>query len=401
MKIHEYQAKELLQQAGAAIPRGIVACSPDEAVKAFDQFGGKPVVLKAQVHAGGRGKGHFKGHSDSKLGGVKFLTKREDVARVAEVMLKYPLVTKQTGEEGQKVSRLLVQEAADFGDKDQKYVAVVLDRGAGMPLLMGSAEGGMDIEEVAEKHPDKIVKTHIEPGLGLQPCQARRLAYDLGFSGNQIEKAEKLLHSLVRVFLEKDCNIAEINPLVVTTSGEILAIDAKMVFDDNALFRHPDVQAMRDESEEDPAEVRAAKANLSFIRLSGNIGCLVNGAGLAMSTMDIIKYHGGQPANFLDVGGGVSAEGAIEAFRIILSDSNVKSILVNIFGGIAKCDLIAEALVKAGRDIGFKVPVIVRLEGTNVDKAREILAGVRGELPMIQSANGLTEAAQKAVAAAK
>jgi succinyl-CoA synthetase beta subunit len=398
MKIHEYQAKELLAAAGAPVPRGLVVSSPAEAVAAFESMGGKPVVLKAQVHAGGRGKGRFK-DSGTDFGGVKYLTKREDVARVAEVMFQYPLVTKQTGEHGQKVSKALVQEAADIAR--EIYVGMVLDRASGLPILMASKEGGVEIEEVAAHNPDAIIKVPVDPRTGLLPFQARRLAYELDFTAGQAPQAEAIMTALCRVFLDKDCSLAEINPLVVTPKGDVVVLDAKMSFDDNGLFRHPEIAALRDETEETPAELRAQKANLSFISLDGNIGCLVNGAGLAMSTMDIIKYHGGVPANFLDVGGGVTPEGAIEAFRIILSDANVKGILVNIFGGIAKCDLIAEALVKAGREVGFKVPVVVRLEGTNVEKARQILNGVRGELPMIQTATGLTEAAQKVVAAAK
>jgi succinyl-CoA synthetase beta subunit len=398
MKIHEYQAKELLAAEGAAIPKGVVVSSAAEAQRAFEDFGGKPVVLKAQVHAGGRGKGHFK-DSGKTFGGVKYVTSRQDVGTVADVMFKYPLVTKQTGEQGQRVSKVLVQVAADI--EREIYLGMVLDRSLGMPVMMACAEGGVEIEEVAARAPEKILKATVEPSAGLKPFQSRRLAFDLGFKGTQVAAAEKIMHALSKVFLDKDCSLAEVNPLVVTPSGEVLALDAKMNFDDNALFRHPDVLAMRDEAEEDPGELRAARANLNFIRLGGNIGCLVNGAGLAMSTMDVIDYHGGEPANFLDVGGGVTAEGAIEAFRIILEDAKVKSILVNIFGGIAKCDLIAEALVKAGREVGFKVPVVVRLEGTNVEKAREILASVHGELPMIQTAANLTEAAQKAVAAAR
>jgi succinyl-CoA synthetase beta subunit len=398
MKLHEYQAKELLQAAGAAVPRGVVVSTPQEAVKAFDQLGGTPVVLKAQVHAGGRGKGRFKG-SDKDYGGVKYIKNRADVAPVAEVMFKYPLVTKQTGEAGQKVSKVLVQAAADIAK--EYYAGMVLDRAIGLPVLMASAEGGVEIEEVAAHSPEKILMVPVSPEVGLQPFQARRLAFDLGFTAEQAPKVEAILMALSKVFLDKDCSLAEINPLVVTPTGDVLALDAKITFDDNALFRHPDVEALRDIAEEDPAELRATKANLSFVSMGGNIGCLVNGAGLAMSTMDIIKYHGGEPANFLDVGGGVTAEGAAEAFRIILDDPKVRSILVNIFGGIAKCDLIAEALVKAGREVGFRAPVVVRLEGTNVEKARQILAGVKNELPMIRPAAGLTEAAQMAVAAAK
>jgi succinyl-CoA synthetase beta subunit len=396
MKIHEFQAKDLLAAAGAAIPRGIVVNTAADAVKAFDQTGG-PVVLKAQIHAGGRGKGRFK-DSGQDFGGVKFIKSRDDVARVAEVMFKYPLVTKQTGEQGQKVSKVLVQEAADIAR--EIYVGLVIDRAQGMPVLMACAEGGVEIEEVAARSPEKILKTPVSPEVGLQPYQARRLAYELAFTGDQIPKAEAIMTALARVFLDKDCSLAEINPLVVTPKGDVLALDAKMTFDDNALFRHPDIEKLLDESEENPADLRAAKAGLTYISLSGNIGCLVNGAGLAMSTMDIIKYHGGEPANFLDVGGGVTADGAIEAFRIILSDPRVKGVLVNIFGGIAKCDLIAEALVKAGREVGFKVPVVVRLEGTNVAKAREILTAARTALPTMQSATDLTDAAKKIVAAA-
>jgi succinyl-CoA synthetase beta subunit len=396
MKIHEYQAKELLAAAGAAVPRGIVASSAAEAQEAFERLGG-PVVLKAQIHAGGRGKGRFPG-SGKDWGGVKFVRSRQECGEAAEVMFKYPLVTKQTGEHGQRVSKVLVQEAADIAR--EIYVGMVVDRALGLPVLMASAEGGVEIEEVAARSPEKILRVAVCPDAGLAPFQARRLAYELAFSPEQAPKAETLMTALARVFLDKDCSLAEINPLVVTPKGDVLALDAKMTFDDNALFRHPDIEALRDESEEDPAELRAGRAGLTYISLTGNIGCLVNGAGLAMSTMDIIKYHGGEPANFLDVGGGVTAEGAIEAFRILLADPRVKGVLVNIFGGIAKCDLIAEALVKAGREVGFKVPVVVRLEGTNVEKAREILAAARSELPMMQTAAGLTEAAKKVVGAA-
>ncbi|MCS6850599.1 MAG: ADP-forming succinate--CoA ligase subunit beta [Gemmataceae bacterium] len=406
MKIHEYQAKELLAAAGAAVPRGILATTPAAAQQAFDQLGGGPVVLKAQIHAGGRGKGRFllqargPGGEErwSDFGGVKYVRTRDEVAQVAEVMFRYPLVTKQTGPEGQRVSKVLVQEAADIAR--EIYAAVVVDRALGLPVLMACAEGGVEIEEVAARSPEKILKAALNPDVGLLPCQARRLVYDLDFTPEQAPKAEALLTALCRVFLDKDCSLAEINPLVVTPRGEVLALDAKMTFDDNALFRHPEIEALRDLAEENPAEVRAAKAGLTYISLPGNIGCVVNGAGLAMSTMDIIKYHGGEPANFLDVGGGVTAEGAIEAFRIILADPRVKGVLVNIFGGIAKCDLIAEALVQAGREVGFRVPVVVRLEGTNVERAREILAAARSELPTMQTAVDMADAARKVVAAA-
>ncbi len=398
MNIHEYQAKELLAAAGAAIPRGTVVTSVAQALKAFDDYGGVPVVLKAQVHTGGRGKGQFKG-SGKDYGGVKYITNREKVAEVAEVMFKYPLVTKQTGGKGQPVSKLLVQVAVDIAR--EVYLAVALDRARGMPIIMACAEGGVEIEEVEAKTPEKVLRRVVDPDRGLLPYQSNRLAYELGFTAAEAPKAEAIMKALAKVFLDKDCSLAEVNPLVVTPTGEVLALDAKMAFDDSALFRHPELEAMRDLAEEDAAEVRAAKANLNFISLDGNIGCLVNGAGLAMSTMDIIDFHGGKPANFLDVGGGVTAEGAIEAFRIILSDPKVKGILVNVFGGIAKCDLIAEALIKAGREVGFKVPVVVRLEGTNADKAREILKAASSELPMMQTATGMTEAAKKVVAAAK
>lgn len=399
MKIHEYQAKELLAAAGAAIPRHIIVSTPEEAEKAFDQLSnGGGVVLKAQIHAGGRGQGQLVGYSD-KLGGVKFIPTKEKIKAIAQAMLNHPLKTKQTAPEGQKINKLMVQ--ADAEPAKEFYLGMVLDRAQGVPVLMASAEGGMDIEEVAAKHPEKIFKVAVAPETGLLPYQARTLAYQLGFSGDQASKAEKIMMAVSRVFLEKDCSIVEINPLAITKKGDVVALDAKINFDESALFRHPDCEKLRDLAEENPAEIRAAKANLNFIQLSGNIGCLVNGAGLAMGTMDIIKYHGGEPANFLDVGGGVTPEGAIEAFRIILSDPKVKGILVNIFGGIAKCDLIAEALVKAGREVGFKVPVVVRLEGTNVEKARDILNGVKKELPMIQYAPGLTEAAKMVVAAAR
>jgi succinyl-CoA synthetase beta subunit len=405
MKIHEYQAKELLAAAGAAVPRGIVAATPAEAVAAFDKLGGGPVVLKAQVHAGGRGKGGFKGSGflpgDSeqkgpKLGGVKFIPNRADVAPVAEVMLQYPLVTKQTGEAGQKVSKVLVAVGTDI-DREI-YAGVVVDRAIGLPVLMVSAQGGVEIEEVAARTPEAILKTALNPDTGLQPFQARRLVYDLGFVGEQAGKAEKLLTALVRVFLDKDCSLAEINPVVVTKQGDVVALDAKMTFDDNALFRHPDVEAMRDIAEEDPAELRAAKSGLSFISLTGNIGCLVNGAGLAMSTMDIIQYHGGRPANFLDVGGGANEAQVTEALRILLGDQQVRAVLVNIFGGIMRCDIIAGAVIAAFREVKPKVPFVVRLEGTNVEQGRKMLSesGLN-----ITTATDLTDAAKKVVAAAK
>jgi succinyl-CoA synthetase beta subunit len=395
MKIHEFQAKDLLAAAGAPIPRGIVAATPDEAVAAFDKLGGKPVVLKAQVHAGGRGKGRFQG-SGKDFGGVKYLTKRDDVKAVADVMFKYALVTKQTGEEGQKVSKVLVQEAADIAR--EIYLGMVLDRDRGVPVMMASAEGGVEIEEVAARSPEKILKTPVSPEVGLQPFQARRLAYELDFKAEQIPAAEKIMMAVSKVFLDKDASLVEINPLVVTPSGGVLALDAKITFDDNALFRHKDVVALRDESEEDPAELRATKSGLSFIKLHGTIGCLVNGAGLAMGTMDIVKHYGGEPANFLDVGGGANKDQVTEAFRILLSDKNVKAVLVNIFGGIMKCDTIAGAILAAFDEVGFHVPLVVRLEGTNVEQGRNLLAESGRK---ITTAAGMAEAAQKVVAAAK
>jgi succinyl-CoA synthetase beta subunit len=393
MKIHEYQAKELLAAAGAALPRGHVASSPAEAQQAFDRLGG-PVVLKAQIHAGGRGKGRFK-DSGKDWGGVKLTHSRHEVGPVAEVMLQYPLVTRQTGGQGQRVAKLLVQEAADIAR--EVFLGMVVDRAVGLPVMMACAEGGVEIEEVAARSPDKILKVTVDPNAGLLPFQARRLAYDLEFTAEQAPRAEALMTALARVFLDKDCSLAEINPLVVTAKGEVLALDAKMTFDDNALFRHPDIERLRDESEENLAELRAARAGLSYISLTGNIGCLVNGAGLAMSTMDIIKYHGGEPANFLDVGGGANKEQVTEAFRILLSDPRVKAVLVNIFGGIMKCDTIATGIIAAFKEVGVHVPLVVRLEGTNVELGRKMLAesGLN-----ITTASGMTDAAKKVVAAA-
>jgi succinyl-CoA synthetase beta subunit len=394
MKIHEYQAKELLAAAGAAVPRGIVTSNVPETLAAFDRIGA-PVVLKAQVHAGGRGKGRFK-NSGAEFGGVKFIKTRDVCAKVADVMFQYPLVTKQTGADGQKVSKVLVQEAADIAR--EIYVGIVLDRTIGMPIMMACAEGGVDIEEVAARTPEKILKVAISPELGMLPFQARRLAYELDLTGEQAPQAERIMLALAKVFLEKDCSLAEINPLVVAAKGEVIVLDAKISFDDNALFRHGDIEKLRDEGEENPNELRAARAGLSYISLSGNIGCLVNGAGLAMSTMDIIKYHGGEPANFLDVGGGANKEQVTEALRILLSDSRVKAVLINIFGGIMKCDIIAGAVVAAFKEVKPKVPFVVRLEGTNVEKGRRILqeSGLN-----LMPATDLTDAAKKVVAAAK
>jgi succinyl-CoA synthetase beta subunit len=403
MKIHEYQAKELLAAAGANTPRHIVVKTPEEAAAAFDQLAnGGGVMVKAQIHAGGRGAGQLIGYPE-KFGGVKFASSRDKAKAITETMLKFPLKTLQTGPEGQPIKTLIVQ--ADAAPDKEFYVAVVFDRGLGQPVLMASAAGGMDIEKVAHDTPEKILKVPFAPENGLQPFQARRVAYELGFTGEQATKAEKIMLALSKVFLEKDANLAEINPLAITKKGDVVVLDAKIDFDDNSLFRHKEIEALRDLNEENPTEVRAGKANLNFIQLDGTIGCLVNGAGLAMATMDIVNYHGKQfgvgPANFLDVGGGVTAENAVEAFRIILSDPKVKAIFVNVFGGIASCARIAEALVKAGREVGFKVPVVVRLEGNEVEKAREILNGVKAELPAIRVAPGLTEGAKMVVDLAK
>jgi succinyl-CoA synthetase beta subunit len=393
MKIHEYQAKSLLAAAGAPVPQGAVANTVAGVQSAVERLGGK-AVLKAQVHAGGRGKGRFK-DSGADFGGVKVVKSRDEAGKVADVMLKYPLVTKQTGEAGQRVGKVLVEEVGEIAR--EIYLGVVVDRAIGLPVVMACAEGGVEIEEVAACSPEKILKAPVNPDSGLLPCQVRRLAYALGFTAEQAPKAEALMTALVRVFLDKDASLAEINPLIVTAKGDVIALDAKMTFDDNALFRHPDVEAMRDEAEEDPAELRAAKAGLSFISLTGTIGCLVNGAGLAMSTMDIIKYHGGDPANFLDVGGGANKEQVTEAFRILLADARVKAVLVNIFGGIMKCDTIAGAIIAAFQEVKPKVPFVVRLEGTNVEQGRKMLSesGLN-----IATAGDLTEAAKKVVAAA-
>ena len=387
MKIHEYQARQILSDAGVPVPPAEVARTPDEAAAAFKHFNSAVCVVKAQVYAGGRGKAGF----------VKLVRSADEAREAAKFMLSNRMVSYQTGPEGVPVSVLIVAPGVDIAR--EYYLGITMDRGRGTATMIASAEGGVEIEEVAKKSPEKVLKEPLHPLLGLQPFQARELAYKLGFKDKQAGEAAKIITNLAKAFLKTDASLAEINPLVVTKDGQLLAIDAKFNFDDNALFRHKDVEAMADESQEKPLDVRAKRANLNYIALDGTIGCLVNGAGLAMATMDIIKLHGAEPANFLDVGGSVTAEGATEAFSIILADPKVKGILVNIFGGIAKCDLIAEALVKAGREIGFTVPVVVRLEGTNVEKAREILKGAHGELPTLQTAEDLTDAAKKVVAA--
>jgi succinyl-CoA synthetase beta subunit len=387
MKIHEYQARQILSDHGIAVPAAEVVRSPEAAAEAFKKFASPMCVVKAQVYAGGRGKAGF----------VKLVKSADEAWHAAKFMLANRMISYQTGPEGVPVSVLLVAPGVDIAK--EYYLGITVDRGRGTATMIASAEGGVEIEEVARKSPEKVLKVPLHPLMGMAGYQARDLAYALGFTDKRAAEAANLMLNLSKAFLATDASLAEINPLVVTKDGKLLAIDAKFNFDDNAMFRHKDIALMADESQERPLDVRAQKASLNYIALDGTIGCLVNGAGLAMATMDIIKLHGAEPANFLDVGGGVTAEGAIEAFRIILSDPKVKGILVNIFGGIAKCDLIAEALVKAGRDVGFSVPVVVRLEGTNVDKARVILEAAKPQLPTLQSATDLTDAAKKVVAA--
>ena len=390
MKIHEYQAKQLLREAGVAVPEGIVAKTPEEAAEAFTKLGGELAVVKSQIHAGGRGKGRFKEEPDQP--GVVLVRSADEARENASRMLGNTLVTIQTGDEGKQVNTIFVEAGLDI-DREL-YMGIVVDREAGGPVLIASSEGGMSIEEVAAESPEKILREPIDGGYGLYPFQATKLAFELGLEGNAVKSANKFLPKLARFFLNNDCSMCEINPLVVTKSGELMALDAKVSFDDNAMFRHKNFAELRDLSEEEPTEVQAADAGLSYVKLDGNIGCLVNGAGLAMSTMDIIKHHGGEPANFLDVGGGANVDQVTEAFRIILADDNVKAVLVNIFGGIMKCDTIVEALIEAYDKIGFSVPLVVRLEGTNVELARQMLAD-SGKA--IIAATDLTDAAQKVV----
>ena len=386
MKIHEYQGKEILRKYGVATPRGFPCFSVDEAVEAAQKLGGRAWVVKAQIHAGGRGKG----------GGVKLAKSLAEVKSHAGAILGMQLKTHQTGPSGQKVRRLLIEEGADI--KKELYLGMVVDRGSQRVVLMASSEGGMDIEEVAAKSPEKIHRVTIDPATGLNDGDAEDIARRIGIPQRAIPQARDLLKGLYRAFDETDASLAEVNPLIVTGDERVLALDAKMNFDDNALFRHPEIVAMRDLDEEDPAEIEASKFDLSYISLDGDIGCLVNGAGLAMATMDIIKLYGGSPANFLDVGGGASTEKVREAFKIMLRSPHLKAILVNIFGGIMKCDVIAEGVVAAAREVSLKVPLVVRLEGTNVELGKKILAG--SGLPII-SGNKMADAAQKVVAATK
>ncbi|MBN1271764.1 MAG: ADP-forming succinate--CoA ligase subunit beta [Candidatus Aminicenantes bacterium] len=360
MKIHEYQAKKILSKFGVAIPKGEMAENPADARKIAEKIGPK-VVVKAQIHAGGRGKG----------GGVKLADNPEQAEKIAAEIIGKILVTHQTGPEGKLVRKVLVEEALDINR--ELYIGIVIDRAKESPVVMASSEGGVEIEKVASETPELIFKEYIHPGIGLQTFQARKLAFKLGLQGDTFKKAVKFIRSLYQSFEASDASLAEINPLLITKRGDVLALDAKMNFDDNALLRHPDIQAMRDLTEEDPLEAEAAKYDLNYIKLDGNVGCMVNGAGLAMATMDIIKYSGSMPANFLDVGGGVSEEAVKNAFKILVSDKDVEAALINIFGGIVRCDMVANGIVNAAKEIGLNIPMVVRLEGTNVDLGKKIL----------------------------
>jgi len=395
MNIHEYQAKGLLARFGVAVPRGIVAYTPEEAENAARELGGSVCVVKSQIHAGGRGAGRFRDDPAGK-GGVRVCQSLDDVRESARKMLGHVLVTKQTGAAGKEVKRLYVEEGCDIAR--ELYLGMLLDRATSRVTVMASTEGGMDIEEVAAERPERILKVAIDPAVGIMPYHARKIAFGLELEGKQVGAAVKLILAMYRAFTELDASIVEINPLVVTGDGQVIALDAKMNFDDNALFRHKDVAAMRDEDEEDPMELEAARHELNYIKLDGSIGCMVNGAGLAMATMDIIKLYGSEPANFLDVGGGATKERVTAAFKIILSDRNVQGILINIFGGIMRCDVIAEGVVAAAREVALTVPLVVRLEGTNVALGKKILA--ESGLPIV-SADDLADAARKVVAAVK
>jgi succinyl-CoA synthetase beta subunit len=395
MNIHEYQAKTVLKKYGVAVPRGGVAYNVQEAETVARELGGPVWVVKSQIHAGGRGAGRFKNNPEGK-GGVRVVKSVEEVGKNTGEMLGSVLVTKQTGPDGKEVKRIYVEEGADI--KRELYLGMLVDRATGRVTVIASTEGGMEIEEVAHNTPERIIKVAIDPISGIQGYHCRKVAFGLGLEGKQIAAASKFLVAMYKAFVDLDCSIVEINPLIVTGSGDILALDAKMNFDDNALFRHKDIEELRDEDEEDPAEIEAAKHSLNYVKLDGNIGCMVNGAGLAMATMDIIKLYGGEPANFLDVGGGATKERVTAAFKLILSDPNVEGILVNIFGGIMRCDVIAEGVVAAAREVQLHVPLVVRLEGTNVDLGKKILS--ESGLPIL-SADNLADAAEKVVKAVK
>ena len=387
MNIHEYQAKEIFRKYGVPTPRGGVAFSGPEARKVAEELGGDLWVVKAQIHAGGRGK----------AGGVKLAKSLDEVEKIAEEMLGMTLVTHQTGPEGKVVKKVYIEEGADI--KAEYYLGMVLDRALEMPVMMASTEGGMEIEEVAEKTPEKIIKVPIDPAIGFQPFHARKLAFGLGLGKDEQKEFIKFASALYNVYMDNDAELIEINPLIKTGDGKFIALDAKMGFDDNALYRHPEIAEMRDLDEEEPTELEAKKYGLSYIKLDGNVGCMVNGAGLAMATMDIIKHEGGEPANFLDVGGGANPDTVAKGFEIILSDPNVKSIFVNIFGGIVRCDRVANGILEATKKVEVNVPVIVRLDGTNAEEAAEILrnANIKNIIP----AEDLKDGAKKAVAAAK
>jgi len=386
LNVHEYQAKKLLSDSGVKVPGGQVVFSADEVSEVLDTLNSAKYVVKAQIHAGGRGKG----------GGIKVVDNSQDATHAAGEIIGMNLVTHQTGPGGKTVGSVLIEEASNI--EKEFYLGMVIDRSREKVVVMGSPEGGVEIEEVAAKSPEKIIKEHVDISLGVQPYQCRKIAYFMGLEGGAVRQAVSFISSLYRVFIEKDCSLAEINPLVLTSDENIVALDAKINFDDNALFRHRDIAGLRDRDEEDPLELEASDAGISFVKLDGNIGCLVNGAGLAMATMDIIKHHGGEPANFLDVGGGATTEQVTKAFKMILSDENVKAIFVNIFGGIMKCDTIADGIVEAAGEVGINVPLVVRLEGTNVEAGREILSNSGLD---IQTGADMKEAASKVVEAAK
>jgi succinyl-CoA synthetase beta subunit len=386
VKIHEYQAKSVLARFGVTVPRGEVAFNSQEAGEIARRLGADIVVVKAQIHAGGRGKG----------GGVKLAKSPSEAEGLAKQMLGMTLVTHQTGPEGRKVARVLIEEGLQI-DREL-YLSIVIDRATASPVIIASASGGMDIEEVAAKEPEKILREHIDPGTGVIPFQARKLAFGMGLAAGPANKLVKLLEAIYRAFVETDASMIEINPLILTKGGDLLALDAKVSFDDNALYRHPDLRDLRDLSEEDPLEVEASKFSLNYIRLEGNIGCMVNGAGLAMATMDIIKLAGGEPANFLDVGGGANADQIKNAFRILMADSNVKAVLINIFGGILRCDVLAQGVIAAVKELGVPVPIVIRMEGTNVEEGKRLL---RESGLNFTTADSMDEAAGKVVTLAR
>jgi succinyl-CoA synthetase beta subunit len=386
VKIHEYQAKSVLARFGVTVPRGEVALASHEAGEIARRLGGKVVVVKAQIHAGGRGKG----------GGVKIAKSPAEAEQLAKQILGMRLITHQTGPEGRKVGRLLIEEGLEI-DREL-YLSIVIDRASASPVVIASASGGMDIEEVAAKEPEKILREHIDPATGVVPFQARKLAFGMGLASGPANKLVKLLDAIYKAFIETDASMIEINPLILTKGGDLLALDAKVSFDDNALYRHPDLRDLRDLSEEDPLEVEASKFSLNYIRLEGNIGCMVNGAGLAMATMDIIKLAGGEPANFLDVGGGASAEQIKNAFRILMADRNVKAVLINIFGGILRCDVLAQGVIAAVQELGVRVPIVIRMEGTNVEEGKQLL---RESGLNFTTADSMDEAASRVVTLAR